>query len=787
MSLTEKTQSRNRPVFLVHLLVIFFVVALMMIVGNLTTNFLQNQAAQAEAGRISAHVRLIAKRNFPSEIWENPSSPQSAAFFKKLAADPMLVNVERLREVKIWLPDGRIAWGADEKLIGKRLGAKGNDARAGALRGAVTFEFEAPGHDSEERAKYGGSPLLETYIPVWREGGAKGGRPDLIVEVYTEPRFLFKHLRDIRIWTWSITGVAGLAISLVMLGVGRRIGRLSESVAQSKRAETINEITRAVASFLEPEMVFRTIVREIRRAIPCERCVISSVDPETNEYHNWYVESDIDMPLHQKYYDKKGLWWHQEVYENQRPVNVPDILEIPRPRPMQLRSAGFRSVLVAPILQGDKVVAHLSVASTLAGGFTAGHEEMLTSIARHIGPAIWNARLYEEMRESREFFQTAKENAEAANNAKNEFLANLSHELRSPLNSVIGYTDLLLKNSADEWVELFAPKIQDGGKYLLRLIEDLLDFDRISGREVRMNPERVDINDLVGNVLEKRLAGRREGIEIRRDLAPTECLVSCDPTRIEQVLINLLDNAVRYSPEGGAVTVRTQARGGEVWVSVVDEGMGMSPDEAEAVFERFHQVETGSRREFGGLGIGLSIARELVELHDGRIWAESEKGCGSAFTFALPLAEAETPDTKIPEPAAFEIHSRGGEEAPWDGLRVLLVDDIAEFHEFMKFAVRSAARLLSAYNGEEGLETARRERPDLILMDLRMPVLDGFDAIRLLKGDPLTQSIPVVAISAFAMQGDKERALGAGADGYVTKPVDLVLFKEELRRLLAKV
>jgi CheY-like chemotaxis protein len=261
--------------------------------------------------------------------------------------------------------------------------------------------------------------------------------------------------------------------------------------------------------------------------------------------------------------------------------------------------------------------------------------------------------------------------------------------------------------------------------------------------------------------------------------------IECDPTRIRQVLTNLIDNAVKYSPDGGTISIKTQKYPDEVWVSVEDTGIGMHPDELEVIFERFHQLESGHKRSTGGLGIGLSLIRDLLEPHGGHIWAESEKGKGSIFTFALPSTSIDLSDVPVQGVELDELKT-GEELFPWTGRSILIVDDVDHYHDYMRLLMVTASRLISAHNGLEAVDYARREQPDLILMDLRMPVVDGFEAIRQLKADPHTKDIPILAVSAQVMEEDKERSRELGADGYVTKPVNIKIFKEVLKDVLNK-
>jgi signal transduction histidine kinase len=388
----------------------------------------------------------------------------------------------------------------------------------------------------------------------------------------------------------------------------------------------------------------------------------------------------------------------------------------------------------------------------------------------------------EDRKKTEEELRSAKDAAEAANRAKSEFLSNMSHELRSPLNAVVGFSDIILMRHPEGEITRLAEKIKDSGEYLTRLIEDLLDFDRIEARKVRLDLASVVINDLVESFVNHRRSDLPGSFGLEWELDPACGEIMCDTTRINQVLTNLFDNAVKYSPDGGSIRVRTRAQPAEVWISVEDEGIGLNPDEQMRIFERFQQLESGYTRRSGGLGIGLSLVRVLLELHGGDIWVESEKGKGSTFVFALPGAKGANSD--LQSPGTCEARRNAAQE-PWANKNILVADDIEHYHEYMRLLMSSATNVHSAYNGIEAIETAKNERPDIILMDLRMPVLDGFDAIDRLKNDPATEGIPIVAVTAQAIKEDKAMSFEAGADGFVTKPIDLEVFRKEVFKVLA--
>lgn len=367
---------------------------------------------------------------------------------------------------------------------------------------------------------------------------------------------------------------------------------------------------------------------------------------------------------------------------------------------------------------------------------------------------------------------------------KSEFLSHLSHGLRSPLNSVIGFSELLLMKSKEEEALRLLPKIRDAGKYLSRVVDDLMDVDRIESGTLKLEVSEVSLNILVGKLVETWKASLPEGFSVEYECVPDYRSIACDPVRITQIVNNLLDNAVKYSPRGGRIRVKTQAKKSEAWISVSDEGIGIDPGRSKVVFDRFRQLNEIDTKFPRGLGIGLYLVRQLVALHGGRIWLDSEEGKGSVFTFALPY------QTSVPNGAVSgESPAGDGPEArrePWAGRTVLLVDDIEMFHQYINMLMKSASQIISAYNGMEGVTMARREKPDFILMDLRMPVMNGFAAIEKIKADPETKDIPILAVTAQVMDEDRERCERLGVNEFVAKPVDLANLIDQVKRVLSK-
>ena len=441
-------------------------------------------------------------------------------------------------------------------------------------------------------------------------------------------------------------------------------------------------------------------------------------------------------------------------------------------------------MMLIPLLLESRVVGVLNVYRERGYEFSSDDVRIATTFAAQAAIAIENARLFEEVQDRTMDLERARDEAEAVNRAKSDFLSNVSHDIRSPLNTVLGFSELLSMLTKEKKILDIVGKIRESGKYITRLIDDLLDLDRIETGKVRLDMQKISINDLIGEIVEGRKDQFPAGYKLKSEFDPGCGLVTCDPLRINQILTNLIDNAIKYSPEGGVIRITTEAAPGEVRVTVEDKGIGMTPEETNVIFERFSQLESGMLRRGGGLGLGLSIVKRLVEYHDGRIMVKSERGKGSAFSFVLPM----NPAGKTGETGkkSGRHHARMAEAEPWNDKKILIVDDLEHYHEYIKVLMESAKEIISAYNGREAIEAAIREKPDLILMDLRMPVLDGFGTIERLKSGLATKEIPILAVTAQAMAKDRKRCLELGADGFVTKPIEIQKFRGEIEAVLGK-
>ena len=372
--------------------------------------------------------------------------------------------------------------------------------------------------------------------------------------------------------------------------------------------------------------------------------------------------------------------------------------------------------------------------------------------------------------------KVAKQAAEEANRAKSEFLAYTSHEIRTPLNAIIGLTRAVMESPLTTEQRDYLRRVRNAGDRLLSLINDLLDMSRIEAGKLEIERVEFNLRAVLDEVVQEQIVRATEKdltleLEVGRDVP--EHLVG-DPLRLRQILVNLVGNAIKFTSRGG-VTVRVALRrrddGGSctLRMSVTDTGIGISPENQAALFQRYSQAESTTSREFGGTGLGLSISKSLVELMSGTIGLRSQAGEGAEFFFELPFAVRAVPA------AATAMRAALPDAAPARALRVLVAEDNEDNQLLVELLLRKkGAEITMVGNGKEALERLDQARFDLVLMDLEMPGMGGFEAVTVLRERETGtgRRIPVIALSAHALVDYRERCLAAGMDDYLTKPID---------------
>jgi PAS domain S-box-containing protein len=386
----------------------------------------------------------------------------------------------------------------------------------------------------------------------------------------------------------------------------------------------------------------------------------------------------------------------------------------------------------------------------------------------------------EERRHLLDSERAARAELERASRIKDEFVATLSHELRTPLNAILGWTQLLRARGADpQKVQQGLEVIERNARTQAQMISDLLDVSRVISGKMRLDPRWIDLAAVVDQAAGSiRLAAEAKGIRLEEVRHDGEVRLYGDPDRLQQVVWNLLSNAIKFTPRGGRVVVGLDSDGSSAEIRVTDDGQGFAPELAPSLFERFRQADASTTRRHGGLGLGLSIVKQLVELHGGTVQAESPgEGLGATFRILLPLAATFAPEVGD-VPAAPEAGAPAAFESPdgsLRGVRVLVVDDQPDAREFVRRLLEEReAEVETAASAAEALERIRARAPHVLLSDLSMPDEDGFSLVRRLRaldaGDG--GGIPAVALSALARTEDRARALEAGYQVHLAKPLD---------------
>lgn len=483
-----------------------------------------------------------------------------------------------------------------------------------------------------------------------------------------------------------------------------------------------------------------------------------------------------------------------EAVRRRQPVFVSSFNELQRLYPESAAPAadgGFASAAALPLLIENAVMGVLAFHFTAPVHFDPGYSALLLSVAQHCAQALERARLYESA-------QAARRAAEEANRAKDEFLSTVSHELRTPLNAMLGWASLLKNGTLDGARHTRAIEaIYTNATRQAHLIEELLDVSRIVAGRAPIDRQTIDIGDNVRGAVEAILPlAEAKGLDVRVGASPSVA-VHGDPRRLEQVFLNVLSNAVKFTPGGGRIAVDTSVSGDHVEVRVTDTGTGIEPSFLPDVFERFRQADSTMARSVGGLGLGLFIARRLIEAQGGRISAHSDgTGRGATFTVSLPVA-AMSPmaivpfvaglppvaDPRVPDdadagaPAPPVLASRHDSPiaAPsLAGIHVLAVDDDTDAREVMASALESAgARVTAVSSASDALQWLSRDRFDILLTDIAMPEQDGYALLRAIRRQVGVSyaDIPAAAVTASAGDEERVRVLGAGFQAHITKPV----------------
>ncbi|ALF55216.1 chemotaxis protein CheY [Nostoc piscinale CENA21] len=527
-----------------------------------------------------------------------------------------------------------------------------------------------------------------------------------------------------------------------------------------------------VAQLAVPELADWCTVHIVKEDGVIEQIAVAHIEPAKLQ---WADQMRQKYPLNPD--DPRGAAWTLRTGKSDFLPDIPDELLVQaaqNPEHLEiLRSVGFKSVMTVPLKTQDKILGVISFIAAESGKrYDQSNLQLAEELARRASLAIDNAQLYR-------IAQRDHAKAEAANRIKDEFLAVLSHELRSPLNPILGWTRLLRSQRLDpKKADQALETIERNAKLQAQLIEDLLDVSRILQGKMSLNVAPVNLAATIEAALETvRLAAEAKNIQIQTTLNSLSGTVSGDPNRLQQVIWNLISNAVKFTPSGGQIEVQLEQVGMYAQIKVQDNGIGITPEFLPFVFEYFRQQDGATTRQFGGLGLGLAIVRHLTELHGGTVQADSPgQNLGAIFTVRLPL--------NVVDQALSSIRSNLEDAVDLTGMQILVVDDDADMRDLAEFILTEVgAQVTTADSALQALTYFNQSMPDLLISDIGMPEMDGYSLIRHIRQCPPEQggTIPAIALSAYAGEINQQQALQAGFQQHVAKPIE----PEELVRTIA--
>ena len=567
-----------------------------------------------------------------------------------------------------------------------------------------------------------------------------------------------------------------------IIGASKIARDMTETKRRADRAAFLSEVGKVLAGSLDYETTLKGVAN---LAVPSiadwcavdivgeggkiERLAVAHVDPE---------KAELARKVRARYEDPNSPNSVAYVVRTSTPALVPVITDEmvvaaahgDQERIDLVRSLGLMSYLCVPLVAHGRTLGALTFSTAASSGrqYSKDDVEFAEDVAARAAIAVDNAQAYKEAR--------------AANQLKDEFLATLSHELRTPLNAILGYSRLIRSGMLEPAKQARAfDTVERNATMLTQIVGDVLDVSRIITGKIRLNIQPVDVPSVIRNALETITpAADAKQLSVNTILDPRASPVSGDPDRLQQIVWNLVSNAVKFTPKGGRIQVVLERIDSQVEIVVSDTGAGIKAEFLPFVFERFRQGDAGIAREHTGLGLGLAIVRHLVELHGGTVGAESGgPGQGSTFRVRLPVMIAHA--DVAPERQRSGARTSGGASADYstrlDGIHVLAVDDDHDALSLVREVLETVgARVTTAESVREALDAIEAARPDVLVADLGMPTLSGFDLISRIRRlpDQALRHIPAAALTAYARSEDRVKAFQSGFQMHLAKPIDPV-------------
>lgn len=570
--------------------------------------------------------------------------------------------------------------------------------------------------------------------------------------------------------------------------------RTKEANQRLKELATVNEVSLALNDKLELNELIQLVGNQMKDVFKSDITYLAILDEKRNMINFPYQDGD-DMPPF-----KLGEGLTSKIIQTGKPLLINKDSEIAEEYSKSgIEQTGKQAVsyLGVPIPIEDNIVGVLSVQSTeLESRFNDEDKNLLNTIAINVGVALHNAELYEEAKE-------AKAKAEDANEAKSAFLSTVSHELRTPLTSVLGFAKIIRKRLEgkifpavavdDQMIKRIMKQVSENldvvvseGERLTNLINDVLDLAKIESGKMEWNLKPVFLQDVISRgVAATSALFEQKNLTLNKNIPEDLPIIKADEDKLIQVIINLLSNAVKFT-EKGSVNIEAYQEKGQLIFEVQDTGIGVAEEDKHKIFERFRQAGDTLTDKPQGTGLGLPICREIIEHHGGIIWMKSEFNVGSTFFFSIPISGEATEGQPIQLDRILKSLkkqiSHSSKKKPDSKPTILVVDDDTPIRSLLRQELTDTGyNVREAANGKAALDMVRLEKPDLIILDVMMPEINGFDVAAVLKNDPATMDIPIIILSIVQ---DKERGFRIGVDRYLTKPIDTEKLFHEVDELL---
>jgi len=565
-----------------------------------------------------------------------------------------------------------------------------------------------------------------------------------------------------------------IGASKIARDVTERARLQTVAAEQSEIAQKLSEVGTLVASSLERSTIVQKVTDAATTLAQAEfgAFFYNVREPGSGDSYMLYTLSGVPKEAFAHLPSPRATAVFAPTFHGEGTVRLDDVTVDPRygrNPPYHGMPEGHlpvRSYLAVPVKSASgEVLGGLFFGHSRPGMFTEHHERLVSGVAGWASLALENARLYTEARE--------------ADRLKDEFLAVLSHELRTPLSAIVGYARLLRGNVlTGEKAARGLEALERNSAALTQIVEDVLDVSGIVSGKIRLDVQPVELPLVVHNAIATvQPAADAKGVRVQTIVDPRVGPVSGDPDRLQQVIWNLLSNAVKFTPKNGRVQVRVERVNSHIEIVVSDTGAGIAQEFIPFVFERFRQADAGTTRKTGGLGLGLSIVRHIVEMHGGSVQVESE-GEGRGATFRVRLPQMIVHGAGLRE---TREHPRTEKQMPLTGLgnltgiRVMAIDDENDALSLLRIVLETAgAEVFTLSSAREGLDRLASVDPDALVVDLGMPEMDGFEFISRVRAldDPHVRDIPAAALTAFARADDRTKALRSGFEMHMTKPVD---------------